>query len=129
VNGGDRESKSTAMWWLILVGFMSGMSWQRPAAQWAADSVAVTVRTFQFRPAQVEVVAGTRIVWINEDEIEHTATAGTAELGDSLFALALAQKGARAAFTFENPGTYAYHCARHPFMRGVIRVTPKGAEQ
>jgi plastocyanin len=84
------------------------------------------VRTFQFAPERVDVKAGTRIVWQNDDEIEHTATAGSAEARDSLFHLPLAHKGARAAFTFEKAGTYAYFCARHPFMRGEIRVTSKG---
>ncbi len=95
----------------------------------ATDSLNVAVRTFKYRPARVEAQAETVVVWTNEDEIEHTATAGTPEAPDSLFDLPLAQKGSRARFTFEKPGTYAYHCARHPFMRGEIRVTPKGEER
>ncbi|MGH7469761.1 MAG: plastocyanin/azurin family copper-binding protein [Longimicrobiales bacterium] len=121
------------MWSLVLLGVLTGMALQGrdrlqvgTVGSAAADTAVVAVRTFQFRPAQLEVVVGATVVWVNEDEIEHTATAGTAEMRDSLFALPLARKGERAAFTFEKPGTYAYHCARHPFMRGELRVTLKG---
>jgi len=89
--------------------------------------VSVVLRTFQYRPHRVEVKAGTTVVWSNEDEIEHTVTAGSAEARDSLFDLPLAHKGARTAFTFNQPGTFAYFCARHPMMRGEIHVTLKGA--
>jgi plastocyanin len=79
-------------------------------------------------------------VWTNQDEIEHTATSGAPSGNDAeceasggkscssigSFNLPLAQKGARAAFTFDKPGRHAYYCARHPFMRGEIHATLKG---
>ena len=111
------------LWFLIAL--MARSSASRPSMHAvSADTVPVEVRTFQYRPQRVEVKAGTVVEWRNEDQIEHTATADSATNG-ILFHLPLAQQGARNAFTFERPGTYAYQCARHPFMRGEIHVALK----
>lgn len=82
----------------------------------------VTIRTFQFEPAQLEVKAGTRITWINQDDIRHTVTSGSPENRDSRFDSSLAGKEANFTFTFTQPGTYTYFCNRHQHMRGQIQV-------
>ena len=85
----------------------------------------VAIQAFQFQPKAIEVTAGTRVVWTNRDDIEHTVTADSSG-GGVAFDGALGGKGRSFAFTFTLPGTYAYFCARHTFMRGTVRVTPKG---
>jgi plastocyanin len=45
---------------------------------------------------------------------------------DGAFDHRLAAKGAAASVRFDTPGTWPYFCARHSFMRGEIRVVPKG---
>jgi plastocyanin len=87
----------------------------------------VSVRLFQFRPAVLDVPVGTRVTWTNTDEIEHTVTSGTPEArvdgpDGPVVDLALPGQGARAAVEFREPGVYRYFCARHPHMRGEIRV-------
>jgi plastocyanin len=65
-------------------------------------------------------------MWTNADDITHTVTSGAPDSLDHRFDGALEQSGAAWSYTFASPGTYPYHCARHPFMRGVVRVLPKG---
>jgi plastocyanin len=91
----------------------------RPATQDAA----VDVRTFQFAPDTVRVKAGAAVQWANQDDIEHTVTAGTPEKRDTRFGGLLAKKGSQYSATLKDPGTYPYFCDRHQFMRGVIIVT------
>ena len=86
----------------------------------------VVVQTFQFTPKALEVPAGTRVVWTNGDEIEHMVTAGVPDSAQGEFSGTLASKGTTFSRTFTRPGTYPYYCARHQFMRGVIRVTSTG---
>jgi plastocyanin len=87
---------------------------------------AVAVQGFQFKPKVLQVPVGTRVVWTNWDEIEHTVTA-TADSGAApVFDGALAGNGRSFAVVFDQAGTYAYVCARHTFMRGEIRVIAKG---
>jgi plastocyanin len=66
------------------------------------------------------VKAGTKVTWTNVDDFDHTATSDdgapaefdTGDLG----------KDASGEFTFEEPGTYAYHCDVHTYMEGTVEV-------
>jgi len=88
----------------------------------AAGAGEVRVRLFQFSPAAVEVPAGARVVWTNDDDIRHTVTAGVPERRDGGFDLALEGRGATGAVEFLRPGVYPYFCERHGHMRGEVRV-------
>ena len=90
----------------------------------AVPRAPVTVRLFRFQPDTLRVPAGTRVVWVNGDEIEHTVTSGAPERADGRFALRLATAGDSAAVVVDRPGTHAYFCERHTSMRGVLIVTP-----
>jgi len=90
------------------------------------SDAAIEVRTFQFRDQAVETPVGTRVVWTNQDQIEHTVTSGAPDSTDGVFNAKLAGPGASFSFTFTKAGTYRYFCDRHHFMRGEIRVTPTG---
>jgi plastocyanin len=85
-------------------------------------SVAAAIRVFQFEPGTLEVPAGSRVTWRNEDDITHTVTSGTAGSPDGRFDVQLAGKGAQGSAVFPESGTYAYFCARHPSMRGAVVV-------
>jgi plastocyanin len=90
------------------------------------DAPRVTIRTFAFAPKAIEVPAGATVIWTNADDIEHTVTSGTPDHPEGGFDHSLATKGAVASVRFDSPGTWSYFCKRHSFMRGEIRVTPKG---
>jgi plastocyanin len=81
----------------------------------------ITIQTFQFKPKQIEVKAGTAVTWINQDDIRHTVTSGTPENRDGRFDQPLAA-GGKFTFTFTQPGTYTFFCDRHQHMRGEIHV-------
>ena len=82
----------------------------------------VGVQIFQFRPGQLEVKAGTRVTWTNQDDITHTVTSGTPEQRDGRFDQRLEGRGTATTVEFTKPGVYPYFCERHPSMRGEIRV-------
>jgi plastocyanin len=82
----------------------------------------VSIRLFQFRPAQLEIPAGTKITWTNEDDIVHTVTLGTPDTQADSVGRRLDGKGAAASIEFSRPGVYPYFCERHRAMRGEIRV-------
>ena len=88
----------------------------------APPDTGVGVQLFKFRPDRVEIKAGTRVAWTNQDDIGHTVTAGTPDRPDPTFDFRLAGKGATAAFAFDHAGVFPYFCARHPAMRGEIHV-------
>ncbi len=82
----------------------------------------VTVQLFQFKPGQIEVKAGTRLTWTNQDDITHTVTSGTPERRDGRFEVPLDGRGASGSVELHEPGTYPYFCRRHQSMRGEIHV-------
>jgi len=72
-------------------------------------------------PAKVEVDAGTKVVWQNDDRAPHTATAAD-DTQRSSFDTQVIKQGGSATVTFDRPGTYAYVCDLHPFMKGTVVV-------
>jgi plastocyanin len=65
------------------------------------------------------VPAGTTVEWTNGDAVVHTVSADDASFNSGAIA-----PGATWRATFTRPGTYAYHCGPHPFMKGVVIVRP-----
>lgn len=88
----------------------------------AREPAQVDLKTFQFAPDTLRVSVGTTVRWTNQDDIEHTVTAGSPER-DAAFNATLAKKGATAEKRFDRTGTFTYFCGRHQFMRGSITVT------
>jgi plastocyanin len=106
---------------LAVAGCGSGES--RPAAPRppAPRTAAVDIAGFMYRPAKLEVAAGARVTWTNRDSSPHTATAaGTLDTGTL-------HQGQRRTLRLTKPGTYAYVCELHPFMKGSIVVRREDA--
>jgi len=93
----------------------------------AADAV-VSIRTFQFAPDTLRVKSGTRVVWTNADEIEHTITSGTPDTRDGRFNGVVTTHGATYSAVLKEAGTYRYFCDRHRFMNGTVIVNPRGSQ-
>jgi hypothetical protein len=70
-----------------------------------------------FGPPQTTVLAGDTVTWTNKAVRKHTVD-GLSEPFDSpeLFL------GDTFSHEFDTPGTFAYYCRLHPFMRGEVAV-------
>ncbi len=102
----------------------------------SAGEVVVTIKGLRFEPRTVTVKAGTTVRWVNLDETVHDVTSGKALTGreargrkrvrfpDGRFSSGTFGKGEAFTFTFEEEGVYPYFCNVHPFMKGVVVVTP-----
>lgn len=86
-----------------------------PAAAPAEGAQAVAIRDFKYDPTPLTVSVGTKVTWTNDDSAPHTVTGPGLELGDLL-------EGDTKSFTFTKPGTYAYVCDFHRFMKGSVVV-------
>jgi plastocyanin len=89
----------------------------RPPGAGGRDSITAVVQDFMFRPARLEIAAGTTVVWTNGGQVLHTVTAE-----DGSFDSGPIEAGERRAITFSRPGAFTFHCTPHPFMRGEIVV-------
>jgi amicyanin len=83
-----------------------------------ADSKSViSIDNFTFQPPTLTIAAGTKITWINHDDVPHTVrsteqkfSSGALDTDDSY------------SFTFVEPGTYDYFCTVHSHMTGKVIV-------
>jgi plastocyanin len=73
----------------------------------AADTVKVTIKSFEFTPKVVTVAPGTTVEWVNEGG-RHSVKADKGGFYSDVM-----QNGAKFAFKFDKVGTYAYHCEFH----------------
>ena len=80
-------------------------------------NAAATSTPAPFSPATFTVAAGATVSWFNGDNMQHSVTSDA-----GLFDSGLLSPGARWSYTFTQPGTYAYHCTPHPWMKGTILV-------
>jgi plastocyanin len=88
---------------------------QGGGAATAADQVSIA--DFKFKPDTISVKKGTKLTWSNDDQAAHTATAD-----DRAFDTQAIAQGEQKSVTLSKPGTFAYHCDFHPFMKGTVVV-------
>ncbi len=75
----------------------------------------VAVRDSEFAPAAVQVPGGTTLTWHWEGEEAHNV------VGDGFASVNMVE--GTFSHAFADPGTYAYRCTLHFFMRGEVVVT------
>jgi plastocyanin len=85
------------------------------AASQTGAPVDISIVDFAFDPALMTISAGTKVIWTNDGDAQHTVTG-------SFYSSDLLQPGAIAEFVFGEPGTYRYVCALHAQMSGEIIV-------
>ena len=90
----------------------------------AQQGEAISINRFAFTPENLSVPAGTTVTWTNDEDSLHTVTSGTPESPSGLFDTGEIDTGVEFPFTFDEPGSYPFFCARHDFMTGEITVTP-----
>jgi amicyanin len=88
------------------------------SAEGGDAAATVHIAQLKFQTDTVVIQAGQSVRWVNDDEVVHTVAFTDAAVGNS------PEIAGRGAFTrrFDRPGTYAYTCTPHPFMRGVVIV-------
>lgn len=79
----------------------------------------VEIRSMSFQPASVQVTARTTVTWTNNDGVNHTVASDTGAFDSGTM-----PDGDTYSYTFDTVGSFPYHCAIHPGMRGSVVVTP-----
>ena len=102
----------------VLVAAGGFLSLGGPIAAHQDAAFEVLVVDFAFEPATVTVPAGATVTWTNTGSRPHTVTAD-----DGSFDSGRLDPGEQFSQTFDQPGTFTYHCGFHPEMQGSIVVT------
>ena len=83
----------------------------------APSSASISISNFAFSPASLTVKKGTTVTWTNQDGVTHTVTGDNG--GPSSGDLA---NGQSYSYTFNQTGTFTYHCSIHTFMKATVIV-------
>ncbi len=83
----------------------------------ATSSNQVNISGLAFSPQTLTVAKGTTVTWTNNDSTTHTVTSdsGVWDSGDLA-------PGKTFSFTFNQTGTFPYHCKIHTFMTAKVIV-------
>ncbi|BDE08058.1 hypothetical protein WPS_33340 [Vulcanimicrobium alpinum] len=82
-----------------------------------SPTTVVHIKNFAFAPETVTIAAGGSVKFVEDDDTPHTVTAT-----DNSYDSGNLDKGQSFTHAYEKPGTYAYLCAYHPYMKGTIVV-------
>ena len=84
-----------------------------------AKAVQVAIDNFAFSPREITVAPGTRVTWVNHDDVPHTVTSSAKPRA---FASQALDTDDRFEHVFTKPGVYEYFCAVHPKMTAKVVV-------
>lgn len=100
---------------LTLAACVGGDDTAPAVPQEPVEDPVVTIEDMEFQNGTLTVEEGTTVTWVWEDApVEHNVVADDFE--------SPLQAEGTFTHTFEETGTYEYHCAPHPFMTGTITV-------
>jgi plastocyanin len=84
-----------------------------------AAPVQVRIDNFTFAPAELTIPPGTKVTWVNHDDVPHTATSSAKP---RRFDSGTLDTDEQFTHVFTSPGTYDYFCAVHKHMTARIIV-------
>lgn len=82
-----------------------------------SPQIEVAIEGFAFKPATLNIPAGTTVIWYNNDSVIHTVTAR-----DNSFDSGSLSGSDTFSYTFEDKGSFEYYCIPHPYMTGKVTV-------
>lgn len=106
--------KRLALCLIALTGF--GVVGPAASVQAAPQQFTVIMDNMVFGRLPTGAKVGDTIIWVNQDTVEHSATAR-----DGSFDLRL-QPGRRGRTVLRKSGNFAIYCVMHPMMRATLRV-------
>ena len=81
------------------------------------NSTTISISNMAYSNPNLQVAAGTKVTWVNNDNMTHTVTADNNSFDSGDIGM-----GGTYSYTFTSTGTYAYHCKYHSSMTGVVVV-------
>ena len=104
-------------------GHMGGMSEHCRGEEGSYGSGnTVVISGYSFNPQSLKIPVGTTVTWTNLDRVAHSVESGNSEVLAGVFGSGLLDYGESYSYTFNQPGTYTYHCGPHPYMTATITV-------
>lgn len=88
------------------------------AAESEETTTNVIMTNMLFTPSQITIEQGETVTWTNNDSVDHTVTADTGNGPKS----ETIKPGSTYHYTFNEVGSFQYHCEFHSAMHGTVVV-------
>lgn len=111
------DSRRHAALTLFALAAIAASPLARSANAKAGDAT-IHIDNFAFSPETLRVAAGTKVTWVNRDDMIHTIV----DENKSAFKSTPMDTDQSFSFVFAKPGTYRYFCSIHPQMTGTVVV-------
>lgn len=93
-----------------------------PATEAPADAVIVNIAKMKYETPEVTIKPGQTVTWINTEPMPHNVAFRAGVVGEAKMDAPMLKKDQSYSITFNEAGTYDYHCTPHPFMKGKVIV-------
>lgn len=103
---------------LVAVGLLAAVL--GPVGAAAAATGSVDVEDYRFAPSEIRIEPGDRVRWTSRGNQTHTVT--TDDAGAEDFDSGRLGKNDEYTHTFQDEGTFTYHCEIYSSMSGVVQV-------
>lgn len=106
---------------LLLAG-MATLAAIPASSQGPAPATEIVIERFAFDPGAITVKSGTKLEFVNKDQVPHAIVAESAS-GEIFRSQDQISEGETYSVTLTAPGDIAFYCGLHPGMKGKITVT------
>jgi plastocyanin len=107
---------------LLLAGMATLVASLPASSQAPAPATEIVIERFSFDPGAITVKSGTKLEFVNRDQIPHAIVAESAG-GEIFRSQEQISEGETYSVTLTAPGEIAFYCGLHPGMKGKITVT------
>ena len=90
---------------------------QLPNTTWD-NTLSITISGSKFSVAEMLVPQGAKVKWVNNDTVDHQIVSDVS----GKFSSPVLKPGESWTFTFNDLGSFDYHCSLHPTMKGKLTV-------
>lgn len=84
--------------------------------------IVIGIRNYKYNPSIISIPRGATVTWLNDDKVDHTATAKNSEWDSTII-----HSEESKTLKFTSPGTYNYYCTIHAYMTGTLTVRTEEA--
>jgi plastocyanin len=84
-----------------------------------------------YKPVNMKITSNSKVTWTNQDIAAHTATSGqSTDSSDSgqVFDTGTITPGSSGSAIISGSNEIPYHCTFHPWMLGILQITPTASE-
>jgi plastocyanin len=82
------------------------------------SQVTIDIQGYAYHPGNISVPRGAQVTWVNDDNVEHTAT----EKDHAAWDTQIIHNAESKTIEFDSPGTFRYYCTIHPYMVATLTV-------